>query len=260
LPNWAFSRALAEFMIEQQPGSLSSSDSSGVSSMDMLVEAILTFPTVVPVLWSKANVNVDDVVLTHPYFQDATIADSSALTHMQLVVQLFVERHTPLYRAPEVARWMQEGLLLALESIAQISTAQTRKRDAQNRLCTYVIPENISRHVLVADLETLKAGLPEDIRTAESFAFDPLPPKDDVNVYKVLMMGGGGGEGDDLRMPGGFQIDGEYYDEGDLEGEQGAGLLQRIIDLIGLRIGGEGQPEDPGTSSDEAEGDAEGEQ
>ncbi|KAJ2334164.1 Transcription factor 25, partial [Coemansia sp. RSA 2681] len=248
LPNWAFSRALAEFMIEQQQGASSGGE---VSSMELLVQAILTFPTVVPVLWSKANVGVDDVVLTHPYFQDATIADSSALTHMQLVVQLFVERHTPLYRTPEVARWMKEGLLLALESIAQITTAQTRKRDAQNRLCTYVIPENISRHVLVADLETLKAGLPEGIRTAESFAFDPLPPKDDINVYKAVM---GGGRGGDPRMPGAFEIDGEVFDLEDFEGEEGVGLLQRMINLLGLRVGGGAEAEDPGTSSDDAEG------
>ncbi|KAJ2065108.1 hypothetical protein GGI17_000519 [Coemansia sp. S146] len=243
LPNWAFSRALAEFMMERQQG-----QGSAVHSMELLVQAILKFPTVVPVLWSKANVGVDDVVLTHPYFQDEVIADTSAMTHMQLVVQLFVERHTPLYRTPEVARWMQEGLLLALESIARNDTPQS-KYEAQKRLCTYVIPENISRHVLVADLEVLKAGLPEDIRTAESFAFDPLPPKDDVNVYKMLMGGGPGGE---PRMPGAFEIDGEVYDMEDFEGEEGMGLLQQMINHIRLRLGGgAADVNDPGTSSDE---------
>ncbi|KAJ2833511.1 hypothetical protein GGI24_000825 [Coemansia furcata] len=239
LPNWAFSRALAEFMMEQQHG-------SAAHSMELLVQAILKFPTVVPVLWSKANVGVDDVVLTHPYFQDEVIADTSAMTHMQLVVQLFVERHTPLYRTPEVSRWMQEGLLLALESIAVNDTPQS-KRDAQKRLCTYVIPENISRHVLVADLETIKAGLPEDIRTAESFAFDPLPPRDDVNVYKEIMRGD---DGVGPRMPGTFEIDGEVYDIEDFEGEEGMGLLQQMMNFVRLRVGG-AEVEDPGTSSDE---------
>ncbi|KAJ2793708.1 Transcription factor 25 [Coemansia furcata] len=239
LPNWAFSRALAEFMMEQQHG-------SAAHSMELLVQAILKFPTVVPVLWSKANVGVDDVVLTHPYFQDEVIADTSAMTHMQLVVQLFVERHTPLYRTPEVSRWMQEGLLLALESIAVNDTPQS-KRDAQKRLCTYVIPENISRHVLVADLETIKAGLPEDIRTAESFAFDPLPPRDDVNVYKEIMRGD---DGRGPRMPGTFEIDGEVYDMEDFEGEEGMGLLQQMMNFVRLRVGG-AEVEDPGTSSDE---------
>ncbi|KAJ2094837.1 hypothetical protein GGI09_005189 [Coemansia sp. S100] len=242
LPNWAFSRALAEFMMERQQG-----QGSATHSMELLMQAILKFPTVVPVLWSKANVGVDDVVLTHPYFQDEVIADTSAMTHMQLVVQLFVERHTPLYRTPEVARWMQEGLLLALESIARNDTPQS-KQEAQKRLCTYVIPENISRHVLVADLEALKAGLPEDIRTAESFAFDPLPPKDDVNVYKVLM----GGDAREMRMPGAFEIDGEVYDMEDFEGEEGVGLLQQMINHIRLRVGlGAADADDPGTSSDE---------
>ncbi|KAJ2697455.1 hypothetical protein H4218_003931 [Coemansia sp. IMI 209128] len=238
LPNWAYSRALAAFM-----------EGSAAQSRELLVEAILEFPTVVPVLWSKANVGVDDVVLTHPYFQDEVVPDASALTHMQLVVQLFVERHTPLYRTPEVARWMQEGLLLALERIA-VDAAPRSKHEAQKRLCTYVIPENISRHVLVADLETLKAGLPEDIRTAESFAFDPLPPRDDVNVYREIMGGERGG-----LMPGTFEIDGEVYGLEDFEGEGGEGLLQQMMNFLRVRVGGGAADvdDDPGTSSDEAE-------
>ncbi|KAJ2686282.1 hypothetical protein H4R19_006726, partial [Coemansia spiralis] len=196
LPNWAFSRALAEFMLESSASKKCDGDTPGVS-MDLLVEAILVFPTAVPLLWTKANIAVDPVVLTHPYFQDEQIPDESAMTHMQLLVQMFVERHGALYRTPEVGRWLQEGLLLALEQIALGGASASdltagaavvdRRRAAQKQLCTYVIPEHISRHVLVADMEAMKAGLPAEIREATSYAFDPLPPHNDINVYGELL-------------------------------------------------------------------------
>ncbi|KAJ1898445.1 hypothetical protein LPJ66_002748 [Kickxella alabastrina] len=259
LPNWAFSRALAEFMLETGSASKSLSSKKGASSkvaagysVNLLIEAILVFPTAVPAILSKSNIDVDPVILTHPYFQDEHIPDSTELTHMQLVVQLFVERHGSLYRTPEVGRWLQEGLLLALERIARgdASTLQ-RKQAAQKRLCTYVIPENISRHVLVADLESIKAGLPEDIRTAESYAFDPLPPKDNTNVYDDVL-GMRGVQGAD-RMPGAFvEIDGEMVDMGEF-GDEGMNFIQRMLQQARNRLGGVlgADPEDPGTSDDE---------
>ncbi|KAJ1806230.1 hypothetical protein LPJ56_006421 [Coemansia sp. RSA 2599] len=267
LPNLAYSRALAGFMREGGAGKRGSAQKQGrqdadrrssASSTDLLVEAILTFPTVVPPLISKANIDVDPVVLTHPYFQDEHIPDSSELTHMQLVVQLFVERHSSLYRTPETGRWLQEGLVLALERIALMEStglddATTgRYQDAKRRLCTYVIPENISRHVLVADMESMKAGLPEQIRSAESFAFDPLPPKDSINVYDEFL---GMGPAAD-RIPGGFvDIDGEMVDLEELQ-QGGEGYIARLIDRLRRNLGiagEEGVIVDPGTSEDESD-------
>ncbi|KAJ2285758.1 hypothetical protein IWW55_007167, partial [Coemansia sp. RSA 2706] len=249
LPGWAYSRALAEFMLEEGEQG---------RSMDLLVEAILVFPAVLPVLCAKANIDVDSVVLTHPYFQDRQTAGESAMTQMQLLAQLFVERSNALFRTPEVSRWLQEGLLLALEQIAlggstarDITAAPAvieRKRQAEQQLCTYVVPERISRHVLVADMDQLKSGLPEEIRTATSFAFDPLPPADDINVYDGLMGGMQLSEEQLLRIPGAF--DPELLGNLDQLDEDGLpvmqGLLARIRDLLGA-----GELEDPGTSSDE---------
>ncbi|KAJ2451431.1 hypothetical protein EV183_003612 [Coemansia sp. RSA 2336] len=249
LPGWAYSRALAEFMLEKK---------SGGKSTDLLVEAILVFPTVIPVLCTKANIDIDPVVLTHPYFEERQIAAESAMTHMQLLVQLFVERSSALFRTPEAARWLQEGLLLALEQIALGGTCARditaapqvveRREQVEKQLCTYVIPERISRHVLVADMDALKAGLPEDVRSATSYAFDPLPPSNDINVYAELM---GGMQLNDslLNMPGGF-APGDFADLDaldDAEPEVVMGLIERMRQLLGAG----GGLEDPGTSSDD---------
>ncbi|KAJ1734762.1 hypothetical protein LPJ61_000902 [Coemansia biformis] len=271
LPNWAFSRALAEFMLEGG-AKKREGDVAGMST-DLLVEAILVFPTVVPALWTKANISVDPVVLTHPYFLDEQIPDESAMTHMQLLVQMFVERNGALYRTPEVGRWLQEGLLLALEQIAlggagaRDITADAavveRKLAAQKQLCTYVIPEHISRHVLVVDMEAMKAGLPAEIREATSYAFDPLPPRDDVNVYDELLGGMGMGHARQLTMPGAFDEAG--WDDGEADGEGRPGfqaLMGRIMHMMGQAWEdvdtSSDSEEDVGTASDRDEGRAGG--
>ncbi|KAJ1722102.1 hypothetical protein LPJ53_003434 [Coemansia erecta] len=258
LPNLAYSRALAEFMLESQTSKkTSSSDSESRRSMDLLIDAILIFPTVIPPLMSKANIDVDPVVLTHPYFQDEHIPDTTELTHMQLLVQLFVERHSALYRTPEVNRWLQEGLLLALERVVLMDdrdgdAAVERRQAAKRRLCTYVVPENISRHVLVADMEAMKAGLPEDVRSAESFAFDPLPPRDNINVYEDVL-GAGSGVGH-MAMPGAFNFDEDVVDLEELR-QGGLGYIAQMVEQLrrGLGIGPGDEPLDPGTSEDEIE-------
>ncbi|KAJ2703753.1 hypothetical protein FB645_003774 [Coemansia sp. IMI 203386] len=264
LPNLAYSRALAEFMLEGggkkgKERSRDTGERSSSSSTDLLVEAILVFPTAIPPLLSKANIDVDPVILTHPYFQDEHIPDTTELTHMQLAVQMFVERHKSLYRTPETGRWLQEGLLLALERIALAEATgiddatSERSRAAKRRLCTYVVPENISRHVLVADMESMKAGLPEHIRSAESFAFDPLPPKDSINVYDEFL---GMGVAAD-RIPGGFvEVDGEMIDLEELQ-QGNAGYIAQLIDRLrrNLGIAAEEDIVDPGTSEDELDQD-----
>ncbi|KAJ2785626.1 Transcription factor 25 [Coemansia javaensis] len=267
LPNWAFSRALAEFMLEggggrRKKGAAPAAPKPAAApsaSTDMLVEAILVFPTVVPPLWTKAGISVDPVVLTHPYFQDEQIPDESAMTHMQLLVHMFVERCGALYRPPEVGRWLQEGLLLALEQIAlggadarDVAAAAgpavaARRREAQRRLCTYVIPEAVSRHVLVAEMEAMKAGLPAEIREAPSFAFDPLPPRDDINVYDELLADTGIADARMLQMPGAFGA------LADIEaGAEALPVIQGLIDRI-RRLAGLQDAEDPGTSDDDDE-------
>lgn len=209
-PNWSYSRALAEFLMGNK------------GSMDLLVEAILVFPTVVPVLWSKANVDVDPVVLTHPYFQEPHTMELPSWTVMQMMVQLFVERQCSLYRTPEVARWMQEGLLLALETIARgESEVAGRKERVARGMSTLQLPTGVSRHVLVADMEQMKGGLPESVRSKDSFAFDPLPPVDDRNPYNEV-------------------IDMEEGEEGHL-----ARLVNLLRNAVGINV-----DEDPGTSED----------
>ncbi|KAI9506541.1 transcriptional repressor TCF25-domain-containing protein [Coemansia spiralis] len=233
MPNWAYSRALAEFMLESK--GKGKGKGKGQGSLELLVDAILVFPTVVPVLWSKANVDVDAVVLTHPYFQDPHVPDESAMTHMQLLVQLFVERNSTLYRAAEVARWMQEALLVALERIA---TEPERKAQVQSKMCTYVVPENVSRHVLVADMDALKAGLPEAIKHAESYAFDPLPPRDSIDLYREI-------------LGGAPALGGAGFEDA---GEEELGVLYRMINRIRVHLGGV-ELDDVGTSDEDDEDD-----
>ncbi|KAJ2695644.1 hypothetical protein GGH99_000037 [Coemansia sp. RSA 1285] len=263
MPGWGFSRALAAFMLEkqqkqqQQPRQVPQRQST-----DLLVDAILTFPTAVPVLWAKANIDLDTRIVGHPYFEEPTAAlagaGDSAMTHMQLLVQLFVERGAALYRVPEVIRWLQEGLRLALARIDAIDTAGgdtafvERKQRVQSAMCSYVVPESVSRHVLVADMEALKAGLPDRIRSAtESYAFDPLPPPDNIDPYSGFV--GGMMMQQNVAMPGAFFANADAGAEGEVD----ADLLQRLLGFVRRHLG-DAELGDPGTSDDDDGGEEEG--
>ncbi|KAJ2659305.1 hypothetical protein IWW48_003548 [Coemansia sp. RSA 1200] len=257
MPGWGFSRALAAFMLEKRRKQQLKRVPQQQST-DLLVDAILTFPTAVPVLWAKANIDLDARIVGHPYFEEPTAAaaagaDDSAMTHMQLLVRLFAERSAALYRVPEVIRWLQEGLRLALARIDASGTADgdtafvERKRRVQSAMCSYVVPESVSRHVLVADMEALKAGLPDRIRSAtESYAFDPLPPPDNIDPYSGFV--GGMMQQQHLAMPGAFFAN---ADAG-AEGEADADLLQRLLGFVRRHLG-DAELGDPGTSDDEEE-------
>ncbi|KAJ1785006.1 hypothetical protein LPJ59_006236, partial [Coemansia sp. RSA 2399] len=257
MPGWGFSRALAAFMLERRGLKRAPQQQQqqlhGKRSMELLVDAILTFPTAVPVLWAKANIDVDARVATLPYFDDPHVtSDDSAMTHMQLLVRLFVERSGALYRVPEVTRWLQEGLQRALTRIIETNGGPAafaaHKERVQSAMCSYVVPENVSRHVLVADMDALKAGLPEHIRSAESYAFDPLPPADNIDPYSDFV--GGMMNPLHLMMPGAF-VDGAAAAAAQGgEGEEDANILQRLLGLIRGRLG-DVVLDDPGTSDED---------
>ncbi|KAJ1770298.1 hypothetical protein LPJ74_003302 [Coemansia sp. RSA 1843] len=260
MPGWSFSRALAAFMLERRKQKRApqqqqqQQQAHDQPSMEYLVDAILTFPTAVPALWDKASIDVDARVAGHPYFDDPHIKssdDDPAMTHMQLLVRLFVERSGALYRVPEVTQWLQEGLRRALARIEGCSDGSAvfaaRKRRVQSAMCSYVVPENVSRHVLVADMDALKAGLPEHIRSAESYAFDPMPPIDNIDPYSEFV--GGMMHPAHLMMPGAF-VDAAAAAEGDDVGGGDGNVLQRLLGLIRGRLG-DVDLGDPGTSDDE---------
>ncbi|KAJ2401806.1 hypothetical protein GGI23_001148 [Coemansia sp. RSA 2559] len=258
MPGWGFSRALAALMLERRELKRAPQQQQhGRRSMELLVDAILTFPTAVPVLWAKANIDVDARVAAHPYFADPHVPrEDSAMTHMQLLVQLFVERSGALYRVPEVTHWLQEGLQHALARISESNGGPAafaaRKERVQSAMCSYVMPENVSRHVLVADMDALKAGLPEHIRSAESYAFDPLPPADNIDPYSDFV--GGMMNPSHLMMPGAF-VDGAAAAAAAAlagEGEDDANILQRLLGLIRGRLG-DVVLEDPGTSDEDGD-------
>ncbi|KAJ2558526.1 hypothetical protein EV175_000741 [Coemansia sp. RSA 1933] len=249
MPGWAFSRALAAFMLERK-AQKKNKKSNQQRSMELLVDAILTFPTAVPVLWAKAGINVDARIVGHPYFDEPQVEGSdSALTHMQLLVQLYVERSCALYRVPEVVQWLQEGLRQALVQIdndlSVSSVVGERKRQVQSKMCSYVVPENVSRHVLVADMDALKAALPVQVRSAEYYAFDPLPPADNIDPYADFVAGMMF-RPEHLTMPGAFG----HFEDGDEEG--GDNLLQRLLGFVRGQLGVM-EIGDPGTSEDESD-------
>ncbi|KAJ1679779.1 Transcription factor 25 [Spiromyces aspiralis] len=181
-PNWAYSKALAKFMLEGSGVGLASHE----ESLELLTQAILVYPSAIVPLSERAALDIDPRLAGHPYFEPQIVPNSKSQTWMQLAVGLFTEYNSSLYKIPEVASWLREGVRRSLALIdANVETNEwvQRSRDVSRRLCTYDVPENVSRHVLISGVSGLTSGLPTDIREATQFDFDPLPPSNDVNMY-----------------------------------------------------------------------------
>ncbi|OMH83099.1 hypothetical protein AX774_g3397 [Zancudomyces culisetae] len=123
-------------------------------------------------------------------------------TVMELLASAFVERSGSLYRSREAGQWLKLGVSRAIELVNNSETDKIESspdkfincesllalgNSVKEELCTYVIPLNLSRHIVASDYQTLISKLPESIKSNDSFAFDPLPPPDDINPTTLLL-------------------------------------------------------------------------
>ncbi|OMJ11557.1 hypothetical protein AYI70_g9641, partial [Smittium culicis] len=168
-------------------------------SLDLLVKAILSFPSVIPKLLSKASISYGSEIQNLILFKPVLYGDQNVLTKMELLCGLFVERNFSLYRSREAAQWIKAGIDLALERyyLAQSlvpnfdpnSTVTFETSDPylsagfeiSMTYCTYNVSFNLCRHIIASDYKSLSSKLPPETTKLHSFDYDPLPPVDDIN-------------------------------------------------------------------------------
>lgn len=171
--------------------------------MAALLEAILSYPAVVPLLADKIDVALDPPVrsraefrievdagcVVSPYFTypfltlpndlrslDAPAAALHALAH------LYVQRSASLWKPPAHASWFS-----ACVTTAPTAQPPTPRRTALLALLTQSpgVLEALYRHATVCELAAVQRFFPPAVRAAAkaSLACDPLPPGTAVSVY-----------------------------------------------------------------------------
>ncbi|GAB5588492.1 hypothetical protein Unana1_03392 [Umbelopsis nana] len=194
LPNFAFSKAYAMFKLENKKKKTdvgSSEDNLASDSSVYLQKAILTYPMVVLGLIEKCGQS-DNLISSHSLMNYS----ESASAYLNLLIQLFVQRNFTLWKEPEVMTWLLENSHSAL---ARYDANETKADadveaglDIRSKSPLYFpadvdndphhgIPLNVSRHILISDIERLLAFIPDEIKQRSHHMHDPLPPIDSVS-------------------------------------------------------------------------------
>ncbi|KAJ1919233.1 hypothetical protein H4219_002083 [Mycoemilia scoparia] len=188
IPSWAYSHALAQFMIESKKHG----EKNHRDSIDLLVKAILKFPTIIPPLFSKISLEIPSEIVGYSYFEPKVVPTEKSKTWMELMVDLFIEYNVSLYKVPEVSSWLQEGLMIAMSYLEDPNSLTNNEsiltsHEINDLTCTYLVSKSISRHILIFGHSHLMSGLPESITSQTHFDFDPIPPEDDINPYEEFL-------------------------------------------------------------------------
>lgn len=193
LPNFAFSQAYSMFKLESKKKKPDESADLTSESSRCLQKAILTYPMVVLGLAEKCG-QTDSIITTHPLM---SFTETSS-PYLNLLIQLFVQRNFTLWKEPEVIAWLFENTHTALARFDAHGTKADEEvqagLDVRTKAALFFptdvendphhgIPLNVSRHILIADIERLLAFIPNEIKQRSHHMHDPLPPLDSVSLY-----------------------------------------------------------------------------
>ncbi|TFY53061.1 hypothetical protein EVJ58_g9660 [Rhodofomes roseus] len=183
LPGWAYSRALALYSDEEAKGL------DHAASTSALEEAILSFPTIVPLLADKADISLPASVRGHSAFR--VYPDSSSLPTpsagiLHLLSHLYAQRSSILWKTPERASWFAQTVSASVSSLPP--SYDTTSPAYLGFVALFSRPEiahGVYRHAIVneSSCRRLFGFIPREVTNAKNLACDPLPPPTRVNEY-----------------------------------------------------------------------------
>ncbi|KAL3195416.1 hypothetical protein MRX96_015877 [Rhipicephalus microplus] len=161
LPNFAFSVPLALFHMAQAGASEDTVSSAELEADKMLQESLIMFP------WCT----------------QATAGQAQQPAALNQLQSLFVGRNYVLWKEPEVLAWLERNVRAVLKRVDQgdplvASSAEKRAKRYQGA------PRNLSRHIILSNIQEASVTLPQELSNSPIFGFDPLPPIDDVSYTR----------------------------------------------------------------------------
>lgn len=178
LPGWAYARALA----------LKGEGDDHASQA--LKQAVLDFPSIVPLLADKAEIVLSAEVRSQPAFRIYTRPDGGLVWEslLHLLSLIYVHRSHGLWKDPRTSSWFAE-IVTALVRTGQLPSKATStkgftriqnliSRDGNFELSVY-------RHVVVLgpSAQTFLHFIPAHVIDGNNLACDPLPPLSSQSRY-----------------------------------------------------------------------------
>ncbi|CAH1169502.1 unnamed protein product [Phaedon cochleariae] len=169
LPNIAYSLAVAYFYVGD----------SGTADA-LLQDALLTFPGVLLKLLDKCAVQIDARVAGHWYFLGADDIKKQPPALNQLIL-LYINRSYHIWKDSDLLPWLEKNVHEILDRVEKNDPIV--KEIEAKRIKRYLgsLPQNISRHILLSDIKGVSPVTDES--NGPVMSFDPLPPKDSINIY-----------------------------------------------------------------------------
>ncbi|KAJ7049627.1 transcriptional repressor TCF25-domain-containing protein [Mycena amicta] len=174
LPGWSYARALALRK--------SNDPEAGTKA---LVEAIRSFPSVVPLLADKLDVTLPNSIRGHPDFKIETDAKNLRAPEatLHLLSHLYAQRSAPLWK--DESAWFVKTVTAEFAALPASLHATPRHQDFLSLYHNPNLRYSVYRHVMV--LETtyrrLFAYIPADVLNAKTLQCDPLPPPTATTLY-----------------------------------------------------------------------------
>eukprot|EP00127_Corallochytrium_limacisporum_P006044 Clim_evm12s217 gene=Clim_evmTU12s217 len=195
LPNFAYSIPLARFMntqhehrvteamVKQAVGLYKNMDEDAMklntvleplytASMD-LIRAMTIFPEVVVALQPKAAISLPAEAMSHEHFAALDGRTSVGVSKtLKCLAQLYAERTYALWKSDVIVLWLSECMKAAVWDVEQGMAADAEPlREAYRGN----MPKNIQRHIIVADIGSVRALMPLNLPD-NVMAYDPIPP------------------------------------------------------------------------------------
>lgn len=184
LPGWAYARALALYVREEEHR-----DKDHGESTKALQDAIIAFPTVVPVLADKADISLSADVRRHSAFRihpDASSLPTESAAVLHLLSHLYAQRSFSLWKVPERTSWFARTVVATLADLPpSYDNTSSSYRGFVTLFSKRELTYSVYRHttVLEASCRRLFGFIPRAVTDAKHLACDPLPPPTRVSDY-----------------------------------------------------------------------------
>lgn len=168
-----------------------------------LREAMVAFPTIVPIVADKADIVLPGDLRAHPSFRIRVEAENYQVVHsddsepvLDMLSHLYAHRSHSLWKLQGHVAWFKEVAARAFQEIkdspsSKIHPLRKRFNDmfARDRLNKATLFTSVCRHVtLLPDTNAarrLMAFIPMALLPTEMMACDPMPPPTSLSKYNA---------------------------------------------------------------------------
>lgn len=198
LPNFSFSVPLALFHLSSggfQASSRDRRESSKAAALaealgspeamreradSMLQRALIMFPGLLLPLLDKCSIQPDPGVAAHAYFGPAS--QTSQSKGLSQIVNLYVGRCFHVWKEAGVMSWLEENVKKTLARVDD-GDPLVKEGEEMRSLRYQGTPMAIYRHILMSEIRSATAALPQALANTPVMSHDPLPPPDTICGY-----------------------------------------------------------------------------